>query len=159
MAWTESTEGRNVNNTETLALTGTVKANGGWLKVPKGATVVATIASAHTADVTVTIDVEGSYKQVPAEHANNGGLNFNSLTHTGEEALKDLVVFDEDDDTSADGTPNPIVVTLPAMGYEYIRFTQIASGATTSNVVYDVWWNLPVQNTLTKTNGVGADPS
>ena len=45
------------------------------------------------------------------------------------------------------------------MGYEFIRFKQLATAASTANVVYDVWWNLPVQNTLTKTNGVGADPS
>ena len=44
------------------------------------------------------------------------------------------------------------------MGYEYIRISQVGSGASTSNVVYDVWWNLPVQNTLT-TSGVGSDPS
>ena len=158
MAWTESTEGRNVNNTETLALSGTTEVFTSWLKIPKGAIVMATIASAHTDDITVTIDVQGSYKQVPAENT-NGGLNFGSLTHTSEVAVNDLVVFDEDDDTGADGVPSPVTVTLPPMGYEYIRFSQDGSGSSTANVVYDVWWNLPVQDTLTKTNGVGADPS
>ncbi len=159
MAWTESTEGRNVNNTETVALDGTTKVNGSWLKVPKGATLMCTIASAHTQDVTVTIDIEGSYKQVAAASASaNGGLNFASLTHTSEEAVKDFVVFDEDDDTGADGVPSPVTVTIPHMGYEYIRFTQDGSGASTANIVYDVWYNLPVQNTLTK-GGIGADPS
>jgi hypothetical protein len=159
MAWTESTEGRNVNNTETLALTGTDKVNGTWLKVPKGASAVVTIASAHTEDITVTIDVEGSKTQVAATNGNGGGLNFTSLTHTEEEAMKDLVVFHQDENQSSDEAPNPIVVTIPPMGYEYIRFTQDGSGASTANVVYDVWWNLPVQNTITKTNGIGADPS
>ncbi len=158
MAWTESNEGRNVNNTETLALSGTTEVFTSWLKVPKGAMVMATIASAHTEDITVTIDVQGSTKQVPAANT-NGGLDFTSLTHTEEVTVNDLVVFDEDDDTSADGVPAPITVTLPPMGYEYIRFSQDGSGGSTANVVYDVWWNLPVQNTLTKTNGVGADPS
>lgn len=160
MAWTESNEGRNVNNTETLALDGTTEVFTSWLKVPKGAIVMATIASAHTDDITVTIDVQGSTKQVAAASSGaSGGLNFGSLTHTAEVAVNDLVVFDEDDDTGADGVPAPITVTLPPMGYEYIRFSQDGSGTSTANIVYDVWWNLPVQNTLTKTNGVGADPS
>ena len=159
MAWTESTEGRNVNNTETLALDGTTKVNGAWLKAPKGATLMCTIASAHTEDITVTIDIEGSYKQVPAATSSTaGGLNFTSLTHTEEEAVKDFIVFHQDENSSSDEAPNPITATIPPMGYDYIRFTQDGSGASTANVVYDVWYNLPVQNTNT-VGGIGADPS
>tara|TARA_R100001594_G_scaffold19577_1_gene38089 strand:- start:707 stop:1180 length:474 start_codon:yes stop_codon:yes gene_type:complete len=157
MAWTESNEGRNVNNTETVALDGTTKAYTSWLKVPKGATAMVTIASAHTEDITVTIDIEGSYKQVPAEYTNKGGLNFGSLTHSSEEAVKDFVVFNEDE-AGTDEAPAPVTTTIPPMGYEYIRISQVGSGSSTANVVYDVWWNLPVQNTLT-TSGVGSDPS
>mgnify|MGYP003140146156 CR=1 FL=1 len=157
MAWTESNEGRNVNNTETKALDGTTEVFTSWLKIPKGAIVMATIASAHAEDITVTIDVQGSVKQVPADSASAaGGLNFGSLTHTSEVAVNDLVVFHQDENDSSDEAPNPITVTLPPMGYEYIRFTQDGSGSSTANVVYDVWWNLPVQNTLTITK---SDPS
>ena len=71
--------------------------------------------------------------------------------------MSDLVQIPQDD-ADADVPGGPVSVTLPHMGYEYIRFKQIASAAGTENVVYDVWWNLPVQNTLTK-GGIGADPS
>lgn len=158
MAWTETAEGRNVNNTETKALVDASTAvYTTELQIPKGVEIVVTIDSAFIGDGTVAIDVEGSYKQVPAEHANEGGLNFNSLTHTWEECMSDVVKIPQDDaDTDVPG--GPVTITLPPMGYEFIRFKQLATAASTANVVYDVWWNLPVQNTLT-IGGVGVDPS
>ena len=158
MAWTESAEGRNVNNTETKALVDASTAvYTTELPVPKGAEIVVTIDSAFIGDGTVAIDVEGSYKQVPAANT-NGGLNFASLTHTWEECFSDVVKIPQDD-ADTDVPSGPVTITLPPMGYDFIRFKQLATAASTANVVYDVWWNLPVQNTLTKTNGVGADPS
>tara|TARA_Y100001938_G_C7807547_1_gene290211 strand:+ start:75 stop:548 length:474 start_codon:yes stop_codon:yes gene_type:complete len=157
MAWTESTEGRNVNNTETVALVDASTASyTDWLEVPKGKELVVTIDSAFVGDGTVAIDVEGSKSSTPATSSStSGGLNFGSLTHTAEECMSDIVKIPQDDaDTDVPG--GPVSVTLPAMGYSFIRFKQLATAASTANVVYDVWYNGPVQNTLTITK---ADPS
>ena len=42
---------------------------------------------------------------------------------------------------------------------DYIQFKQTASGASTANVVYDVWYSLAKQDYIVKTNGIGPDPS
>ena len=160
MAWTESNEGRLVNNTETKALAGASAVTTSWLKVPKGAIITAAIKSAHTDDVTVTIDVLGAKSSTPAEHANEGGLDFTSLTHVGEDIMTDVAVIAESEDTGGtDEAAETMTLTLPDLGYDYIQFKQTASGASTANVVYDVWYSLAKQDYIVKTNGIGPDPS
>lgn len=155
MAWTESNEGRLINNTETKALDGTSAVTTSWLKVPKGALITAAIKSAHTDDVNVTIDVLGAKSSTPAENAAGGGLDFTSLTHVGEDIMTDVIVISEDE-AGSDEAPDTVTITLGDLGYDYIQFKQTASGASTANVVYDVWYTLAKQNTLTITK---ADPS
>tara|TARA_R100000655_G_scaffold23135_2_gene46717 strand:- start:18233 stop:18709 length:477 start_codon:yes stop_codon:yes gene_type:complete len=158
MAWTETNEGRLINNTETKALAGASAVTTSWLKVPKGALITAAIKSAHTDDVSVTIDVIGAKSSTPAVNGAEGGLDFTSLTHVAEDIMTDIIVISEDE-AGSDDAPDTATVTLGDLGYDYVQFKQTASGASTANVVYDVWYTLAKQDYLVKTNGVGADPS
>tara|TARA_R110002020_G_scaffold461809_1_gene680933 strand:+ start:158 stop:643 length:486 start_codon:yes stop_codon:yes gene_type:complete len=161
MAWTESNEGRLINNTETVALVDASTASyTTWLKVPKGALITAAINDASTADHILTIDVEGSKSATPAASSGAvGGLNFNSLTHVAEDIMTDVLTISNDADTGANEKGDIATLTLGDLGYDYIRFKQISNAAGTTNVVYDLWYPLAKQDTITKTNGIGADPS
>ena len=161
MAWTESNEGRLINNTETVALVDASTATyTSWLKVPKGALITAAINDASTVDHILTIDVEGSKSSTAATPSNElGGLDFTTLTHVAEEIMGDVLTISNDADTGANEKGDISSLTLGDLGYDYIRFKQLSNAAGTTNVVYDIWYPLAKQNTLTKTNGVGADPS
>jgi len=160
MAWTETNEGRLINNTETVALVDASTATyTAWLKVPKGALITVSINDASTADHILTVDIEGAKSSTAAVNGVGGGLNFTSLTHVAEEIMGDVLTISNDADTGANEKGDIESLTLGDLGYDYIRFKQLSNAAGTTNVTYDVWYPLAKQDTLTKTNGIGADPS